>query len=450
MTLEKKKIISYLEEYDQTYWTQLGPDIDGEDAGDYSGFSVSLSSDGNRVAIGVINNDVIPTGHVMVYERDGLSWTQLGSNIDGGEMRWLVAEVWTSLSSDGNHVAIGAINGYVRVYGLDGSSWTQFGSDIYGEGTGERSVSLSSDGKLVAIGSPSGNVDGNGDYSGHVRVYEYKQPSPDEWGNGNVIKGEDTTKEENKSYWTQLGLDIDGEDAGDYSGFSVSLSSDGKRVAIGSPQSASLVRVGYVKVYEWDDEISTPAWTQLGSDIDGDNTGDLSGFSVSLSSDGERVAIGSLQPWRGSGYVKVYEWDDWNLPEAWKQLGSDITGETAEDFSGFSVSLSSDGNRVAIGSPKGSDETGSNSGHVRVYYWNDSSWAQAGFNIDGEDAGDCSGFSVSLSSDGNHVAIGAPSSSSTFFVPEGTQHTGYVKVYHHNPIQSVQTIVNKVMEIVSQ
>ena len=38
-------------------WTQLGSDINGEAAGDTSGVSVSLSSDGKRVAIGAIHND---------------------------------------------------------------------------------------------------------------------------------------------------------------------------------------------------------------------------------------------------------------------------------------------------------------------------------------------------------------------------------------------------------
>ena len=36
-------------------WTQLGQDLDGEAAGDDSGYSVSLS--GDRVAIGAIYND---------------------------------------------------------------------------------------------------------------------------------------------------------------------------------------------------------------------------------------------------------------------------------------------------------------------------------------------------------------------------------------------------------
>ena len=51
------------------------------------------------------------------------------------------------------------------------------------------------------------------------------------------------------------------------------------------------------------------------------------------------------------------------------QLGDDIDGEAANDQSGYSVSLSSDGSRVAIGAPQ-NDGNGTNSGHVRVYSLN--------------------------------------------------------------------------------
>ena len=36
----------------------------------------------------------------------------------------------------------------------------------------------------------------------------------------------------------------------------------------------------------------------------------------------------------------------------WRQIGDDIDGEGVEDFSGRSVSMSSDGKRVAIGANK--------------------------------------------------------------------------------------------------
>jgi hypothetical protein len=49
---------------------QLGGDIDGEVEGDLSGSSVSLSSDGTRIAIGAPNNDGnrADSGHVRIYD----------------------------------------------------------------------------------------------------------------------------------------------------------------------------------------------------------------------------------------------------------------------------------------------------------------------------------------------------------------------------------------------
>ena len=71
------------------------------------------------------------------------------------------------------------------------------------------SVSLSDDAKTLAVGAPLAN-----DFdSGHVRVYR---------------------RDESESGWTQISKDIVGEGAGDESGGSVSLSGDGKTVAIGS------------------------------------------------------------------------------------------------------------------------------------------------------------------------------------------------------------------------
>ena len=55
-----------------------------------------------------------------------------------------------------------------------------------------------------------------------------------------------------------------------------------------------------------------------------------------------------------------------DVKDIWKQLGSDIDGEAAGDNSGNSVSMSSDGTIVAIGA-KYNDGNGNNAGHVRVY-----------------------------------------------------------------------------------
>ncbi len=50
-----------------------------------------------------------------------------------------------------------------------------------------------------------------------------------------------------------------------------------------------------------------------------------------------------------------------------------------------------------------------NSGHIRIYRLSDDgeSWERIGGDIDGDAAGDYSGYSVSLSANGTIVAIGA-------------------------------------------
>ena len=397
--------------------SQLGIDINGEASEDYSGWSVSLSNDGTRVAIGAYSNDGGGTdsGHVRIYDYNGTTWVQLGSDINGEAVTdnsgWSVF-----LSNDGTRVAIGApeINGvvssnsgHVRVYEWnDGtSSWDKLGSDIDGEASDDyfgSSVSLSSDGTRVAIGAASN--DGGGDSSGHVRVYE--------WNDGT-------------SSWDKLGSDIDGEASEDYSGSSVSLSNDGTRVAIGAPTNdGGGDSSGHVRVYEWND--GTSSWDKLGSDIDGEASEDYSGRSVSLSNDGTRVAIGAPFNDGGgdsSGHVRIYDYNG----TTWVQLGSDIDGEASDDRSGSSVSLSSDGTRVAIGAYFNDNIVdGTNrldAGHVRLYDWNGSAWTQVGYDIDGEAAGDRSGYSVSLSSDGTRVAIGAAINEGNGF------HSGHVRLY---------------------
>ena len=64
---------------------------------------------------------------------------------------------------------------------------------------------------------------------------------------------------------------------------------------------------GHVRIYDWSDD----AWTQRAVDIDGEAAGDQSGISVSLSADGDRVAIGALYNDGGgndAGHVRVYDW----------------------------------------------------------------------------------------------------------------------------------------------
>ena len=77
------------------------------------------------------------------------------------------------------------------------------------------------------------------------------------------------------------------------------------------------------------------------------------------------MAIGAIENdgnGSNSGHVRIYEYSNGK----WDQLGEDIAGEATGDQSGYSVSLSADGGRVAIGAIE-NDGNGSNSGHVRIY-----------------------------------------------------------------------------------
>ena len=113
------------------------------------------------------------------------------------------------------------------------------------------------------------------------------------------------------SVWTLIGGDINGEAAGDESGFSVSLSSDGKTLAIGAHLNNTDDR-GHVRVYRRDTSVDGVdggvVWTLIVGDIDGEFAGDQSGRSVSLSGDGNTLAIGAhLNNTDDRGHVRVYK-----------------------------------------------------------------------------------------------------------------------------------------------
>ena len=123
-----------------------------------------------------------------------------------------------------------------------------------------------------------------------------------------------------------------------------------------------------------------------GMDIDGEAAGDRSGHSLAMSEDGNIVVIGANRNngnGAESGHVRVFEFNG----TGWIQKGADIDGEFAGDRSGTSVTTSADGSVIAIGAIR-NDANGSNSGHVRVYKWDNNAWIQKGLDLDGEAAVD--------------------------------------------------------------
>ena len=75
------------------------------------------------------------------------------------------------------------------------------------------------------------------------------------------------------SSWKQIDLIITGKANSDWLGRSVSLSDNAKTLAVGAPYANDLDS-GHVRVYRTDD--SKSGWTQIGVDIDGEAAGDTS------------------------------------------------------------------------------------------------------------------------------------------------------------------------------
>lgn len=366
-----------------------------------------------------------------------IAQTQIGLDIDGE-----AADDWSgwsvSLSSDGSIVAVGARgndangsnSGHVRVLQNVAGTWTQVGGDINGQAAGDTSgysVSVSENGNIVAIGAP-----GNG--AGYTRVYQnvsgnWAQIGSDiigeaiyddsgesvalsadgsivaigasyNTGNGNGA-GHVRVYKNISGVWTQIGADINGEAAGDRSGLHVSISADGNTVAIGSPYSAANGEdSGQVRVFQ----NIAGVWTKIGANING--TADTNfGYGVRISGDGSIVAAGapfSNESGNNTGHVRVYQ----NVSGTWTQIGTDIIGEAALDRSGYRLAMSADGSILAIGAYQ-NDGNGSNSGQVRIYKNVSGAWTQIGSDIDGEAANNHNGYSVSLSSSGSILATGA-------------------------------------------
>jgi len=372
-------------------WVQDGTNITGEASNDEFGSSVSLNDNGSIVAVGAIGNDGTGAnaGHVRVYSNNSGSWAQLGGDIDG-EAAGDNSGVAISMNSSGNIVAIGANlndgngvdSGHVRVYRRNVSGvWVQLGGDIDGEAAGDMSgssISLNSTGGILAIGAIRN--DGGGTDSGHVRVFQYVSNA-----------------------WVQLGQDINGVGSNKYLGEGVALNDAGDILAVGQAYGGvNGVNSGRVAVYQ---NISG-TWTQIGSDINGSIARESIGSALSLNSTGNIIAIGGeLADNNGtdSGITKVYQ----NISGTWTQIGTNIVGQAAVELFGCSVSLNSAGDVLAVGANRNSSN-GVSSGQTRVFRNISGTWIQLDNNINGLQANTFSGWSVSLNSDGSKLAVGAP------------------------------------------
>jgi len=239
--------------------------------------------------------------------------------------------------------------------------------------------------------------------------------------------------------WAQVGGDLVGESPGDEAGFSVSVSEDGSRAIIGARRSAKdgMKNRGAARVFQFDTKTGffVPIF-----DMYGEAAGDQCGFSVSMSKNGKRIAVGSLGSDKGgqnSGQVRIF--DENELSSTWV-LVSELIGKEETSLFGASISLSQDGSNLAVGAPYHSEGTDmARSGRSYVYREaKESEWEQVGGPMYGTSSNDLFGWSVSFSPNAQFVAVGAPRL-------EGSLDSGYAKVFSFE--ENAWNVYGEVMSI---
>jgi hypothetical protein len=209
--------------------------------------------------------------------------------------------------------------------------------------------------------------------------------------------------------WVQRGGDITIESSVYSIGWTpldkrISLSGDGNRVAVS--MAASYARSYDVQVFEW----TNNSWSQIGGDVTNSDplSSEIFASSVELDYDGSTLVTGSIQDTPGStnSKMRIYTFNG----SSWSQQGSSISV-------GATAAINRDGSVVASTAMKGTHD-------AQIYEWNtsNSSWDQKGSNISMGSGGNSYGL-VSLSSDGNTVLIANPNASS-------------LKVYDWNNVNS--------------
>jgi hypothetical protein len=133
--------------------------------------------------------------------------------------------------------------------------------------------------------------------------------------------------------------------------------------------------------------------------------GDAFGGAVVVSADGSTLAVGSLNSKSNQGSVTVFG----RSAGKWVQqeVLSDANG-AAKDWFGYSMAISKDGNTLAIGAVYADVAGKVDQGNVLVFARSGSAWTlQETLIGKSGSAGDVFGMSVALSADGNTVAVGA-------------------------------------------
>jgi len=335
----------------------------GKSEGDGFGFTFAIGGYGDTLAVGVGNESGSPqSGYVKLYSKSGADWSEfqeiLGDS-DDEEFGRLI-----DLSNDGRTLVVASST--VNIYELDWtSSLNEFELyDTLDHRASQVAVSGESTGFSMYVAFTTDN--------GSCYIYERSLNYGFGWrGLNNPISGA----------WT-----------------SVALNNDGSIIILGSASDAS-DSAGSAFVFKLLGADAFNDWVQMGGeitpdDIEEDSFGDRE--TVSITSNGLTVSVGSGRGADEKGIVRVYDYDE--TDETWKQKGNDILGDNTEDYLAWNK-MSSDGTYLVAGSPAG--------GYYKILQWDGTDYEVRSTVSVGVTYNH--GKWVDISADGGYVASGNPS-----------------------------------------
>lgn len=225
----------------------------------------------------------------------------------------------------------------------------------------------------------------------------------------NTIEGTATVFVRTGATWSQQQQlsAADGSDW-DYFGYSVAISGDGKTVIVGAHYDdvGTNTDQGSASVFT----LLGGAWTQQAHLTGtGGEVNNYFGYSVALSGDGDTAIVGApfdfvgANKYQGSATVFTRSNGVWNEQ---KQLTS-ATGMYDDTF-GISVAISTDGNTAIVGAYYDNVGARPDQGSATVFARSGVVWTeQAQLTMATGSTSDCFGVSVALSGDGNIAIVGA-------------------------------------------
>mmetsp|Transcript_13872 Transcript_13872/g.25102 ORF Transcript_13872/g.25102 Transcript_13872/m.25102 type:complete len:634 (-) Transcript_13872:111-2012(-) len=400
--------------YVQVGSSLYGPEGDLEDgtAGQSLRFgsSVSMSGDGNRIAIGAPYYSP-PSGlgseHglVQVFEDQGrrddgkegnsTSWKLLEAATVVGDSAGYLAGTSVTMSLDGKTLVVGfptettgMDQWLIRVYrenlnlmeGDDVKQWTQIGESF--SGFYASSIAVSKDGNIVAFSLDTKGV-----------VFEY-MADQDEWVQlGRYLD----------DVWFQSGTDP------------FSMSADGTTVVVGALSTQENHQKCQLQIHEYNNNNGIESdWNPMGSNIELDREERACDalWATSMSSDGRTVAVVSshmnvniMEQEKYELLFQVFRYNE--TVGEWAHLGQNQYAKYTSYLHSYDIALSGDGTTLVIGNPAGFVR-GANSGHVQVLRLENDDWVPVGKELEGSSVGDMFGFSVAVSIDGKRIGVGAP------------------------------------------